>query len=200
MRSTIAVAVLSVAVLVLPREAAAQTTLHVTPMLGGHLMASSVQGFRQVAEDDWETGETALTLGLSAEWAFLRGSLAYVSDARLTRGGVEDQEGLADGSLVMAAADLVIRPLPRLLVQPYLLAGLGLKRTDFSFERDGAGNPFDDPGSDTSTAFHFGLGADVMFGRLGVAVEVSDYLSEGGAGAFSDHDAVATVGLRVRVL
>jgi hypothetical protein len=91
-----------------------------------------------------------------------------------------------------------VRPLPRLLVQPYLLGGVGLKRQDFSFTDDGLGeNPL--PSDRTDLALHVGIGADLMLGGVGIMAEVTDYVTRTEEKTFGQHDAFAFVGLRIRL-
>ena len=97
--------------------------------------------------------------------------------------------------LLVLAADLVFRPLPRLVVaQPYLLAGAGIKR----YSSD---NTFDDT---TDFTGHLGAGADMNLGRVTVLVEVSDYISGFQATQGDDtrlqNDVFVMVGFQLKLL
>src|SRR5690606_12143775 len=114
-------------------------------------------------------------LGLNVELGWLRGSVAYATGASISEEGVDGGD-IGDGSVLAVAADVVVRPLPRLLVQPYLLGGVGLKRQDFSYDDEGLGtNPL--PSDKTDFALHAGIGADVMLGRIGIMAEITDYIT-----------------------
>ncbi|HSJ24253.1 MAG TPA: outer membrane beta-barrel protein [Longimicrobiales bacterium] len=178
--------------------ATAQAQIHVTPALGAWIPASDLQGVRSGAEQLELDRRGTLALGLNVDVGWLRGSIAYASGATISEDGVEGREQIGDGSVLAVAADLVLRPLPRLLVQPYGLAGLGFKRQDYSYSRDGVGsNPL--PADQREVALHIGIGADVMLGGIGVMAEISDYITRHPDGDFGQHDAFALVGLRVRV-
>lgn len=97
--------------------------------------------------------------------------------------------------LLVLAADLVFRPLPRLVVaQPYLLAGAGIKRysTDNTFE------------DSTDFTGHLGAGADMNLGRVSVLVEISDYISGFQATEGDDtrlqNDVFVMVGFQLKLL
>lgn len=177
-----------------PQQAAAQG-IHITPAAGVFFPASDLEGVRSGAEQVRIEREGTLGLGLNVELGWLRGSIAYASGATISERGTEGRTG--DGSVLAVAADLVVRPLPRLLVQPYLLGGLGLKRQDFSFDDDGiSSNPL--PSDRSDVALHAGVGADVMLGGFGIMAEVTDYITHE-SGSFGQHDVFAMVGLRFRL-
>lgn len=176
--------------------AAAQ--VYITPALGVYIPASDLDNLREQAEQTQLDRSGTLGLGLNIELGWLRGSVAYATGASISEEGVEGQDEIGDGSVLSVAADLIVRPLPRLLVQPYLLGGVGLKRQDFSFDDEGATtNPL--PSDKTDFALHAGLGADVMLGRIGVMAEISDYITRNEDSTFGQHDAFAMVGLRFRL-
>ncbi|HSK18766.1 MAG TPA: outer membrane beta-barrel protein [Longimicrobiales bacterium] len=176
--------------------AAAQ--VYITPSIGVFIPASDLEDLEGQAEQTRFDRSGTLGLGLNIELGWLRGSVAYATGATISDDGVSGEDEIGDGSVLAAAADLVIRPLPRLFVQPYLLGGLGLKRQDFSYDDEGVStNPL--PSDKTDLAVHAGVGADLMFGRFGIMAEVTDYITRNDDNSFGQHDAFAMVGLRVRM-
>jgi hypothetical protein len=173
--------------------------ISVTPMAGVYIPASDLYEIRDDAEQIFEVDkEGTFALGLNVELGWLRGSVAYASGATLNEGGVAGQDEIGEGKLLAVAGDLVLRPIPRLLiVQPYLIAGAGLRREDFSFEDDGVGNAL--PSDKSDFALHAGLGVDVMLGRLGIVAEVTDFITQDEEDDWSQHDAFGFVGLKFRV-
>lgn len=170
--------------------------LTITPAIGAYIPASDLKDLREGANERRLEREGTFGLGLNLEAGWLRGSLAYASGATISSDGVEGDIG--DGSVLAVAADLVVRPLPRVLVQPYLLGGLGLKRTDYSYDDEGLGtNPL--PEDKRDVALHVGIGADLMFGGIGIMAEVTDYITKKDDGGFGQHDAFAFVGLKFRL-
>jgi hypothetical protein len=178
--------------------AAASAQIHVTPAMGAFVPAGDLRQLRDEADQRRLQREGTLGLGLNVDAGWLRGSLAYATGATINERGVGGRDAIGDGSVLAVAADVVIRPLPRLIVQPYLLAGAGLKRQDYSFDREGVGaNPL--PRDRSDFALHAGLGADIMFGGIGIMAEITDFISRNEEGAFGQHDAFALVGLRLRL-
>jgi hypothetical protein len=179
-----------------PAHAAAQ--VYITPAAGVFIPASDLEDLEGQAEATQLSRSGTLGLGLNLELGWLRGSVAYATGATISDEGVAGEDEIGDGSVLAVAADLIVRPLPRLLVQPYLLGGVGLKRQDFSYDDDGVGeNPL--PSDKTDFAFHAGLGADVMLGRFGIMAEISDFITRNEDSTFGQHDAFGMVGLRVRM-
>jgi opacity protein-like surface antigen len=175
-------------------ETAAQ--LHITPAVGVFIPASDLEGVRAGAQETNLSRSGTMALGFNLDMGWLRGSLAYASGASISREGTQGDVG--DGSVLAAAADLVLRPLPRLLVQPYVLGGVGIKRLDYSFRDDGlGGNPFAEDRSDL--ALHVGVGADLMLGGFGIMAEITDYIGKNEDDKWGQHDAFLMVGLRVRL-
>lgn len=183
--------------LVLPAAPAA-AQIYITPAAGVFIPASDLEDLEGQAEATRLSRSGTLGLGVNLELGWLRGSVAYATGATISDEGVTGEDEIGDGSVLAVAADLIVRPLPRLLVQPYLLGGVGLKRQDFSYNDDGVGtNPL--PSDKTDFALHAGLGADVMLGRIGIMAEVTDYITRNEDSTFGQHDAFAMVGLRVRL-
>jgi hypothetical protein len=194
-RQHLLMAALAVGIMAGSALGAAAQVIHVTPAAGVFVPASDLQGVRSGAEQVRIEREGTLGLGINVELGWLRGSIAYASGATVSESGAEGRTG--DGSVLAAAADLIVRPLPRLFVQPYVLGGIGLKRQDFSFSDDGlSGNPL--PSDRSDVALHAGIGADLMLGGFGVMAEVSDYITHEN-GSFGQHDVFAMVGLRIRL-
>jgi hypothetical protein len=196
MKRNMFVTVAAVAAFVaMPAEGAAQ--LHVTPAIGAYIPASNLQALREETQQRRLEREGTFGLGLNLDAGWLRGSIAYASGASISESGVQNRDALGDGSVLAVAADLVLRPLPRLLVQPYLLGGLGLKRLDYSYTQEGLSHPL--PADRREVALHAGLGADLMLGRIGIMAEITDYITRHEDGGFGQHDAFAFVGLRYRL-
>ncbi|HUH12804.1 MAG TPA: hypothetical protein VMK65_06820 [Longimicrobiales bacterium] len=192
MRTMLGAATLA-ATLTLVGPAAAYGQVSFTPLAGGYIPASSFADLEGGARTAEVEREAALALGLNVGLGSLRATVRYVTDAKLSERGVDDTSRIESGTLLAAAADLVLRPLPRVLgVQPYLLGGAGLKRMGYSYADDGLDNPF--PDDEREWALHLGLGVDLMAGGLGIVVEVDDFVGLGDAGA---HDAFVMAGLRL---
>ena len=172
-------------------------TLSVTPLAGAYIPTGNFQELLDNAGELWEVERsTELAVGLNVQLGSLRGSLAYITGAEMTREGVTGTENLGDGSLLAGALDLVVRPIPRILgFQAYVLGGIGFKRESYSYDRDGFQDPF--PSDERKGTAHFGVGADFMLGRIGVVAEVTDFLSRSETGNWDQHDAFAMVGLRI---
>ena len=168
----------------------------VTPQVGVYIPASSFYELRDQARTVRVEKDGTLALGLAVEAGWLRGSLAYASGATLTEHGVSNRQDIGKGSVLAAAADLVIRPLPRILIQPYLLGGVGVKNMNYKPD-ESATDVF--PKDLTRVAGHIGLGADLMLGPIGLAAEVSDFISRDPEGSWKVHDAFATLGLKFRL-
>lgn len=179
--------------------AQAQNRLSVTPLIGGYIPGNDIHDLRDGAEEVTVDKEAALGLGLNVEFGWLRGSLAYASGATVNVANVTDPtlEGeIGEGNVLAVAADVVFRPLPRLIVvQPYLLAGAGPKRTDYDWETEGAADVFPEDQSDF--ALHIGVGADISLGSVGLVVEVTDFISNEGNDSFGRHDAFGMLGLKI---
>lgn len=174
--------------------------VHLTVNGGAYRQASDFVTLKSGAEEiDLDAG-TTFSLGANLELGPLRATAAYVSGATLTRHGVSGKDKIGEGTLLAAAADIVLRPIPRLLgLQPYLLGGVGLKRNSYNFEDQGLPVDFKDYKSKSDFSLHWGVGADFMFGRIGVMAEVNDFVTYTDK-KFGTHDAFGVIGLRLRLL
>jgi hypothetical protein len=114
-----------------------------------------------------------------------------------TTEGVESAEGAAPNKLLFLTGDLVLRPIPRFLVQPYALGGVGARRLSVEAFGGTAGEVNVDPSWDPSV--QVGIGADLRVGNVTLGMEVVDYLSGFGSDGGLRHDAFvfAAVGIPV---
>ena len=177
---------------VIPAVAQAQT---ITPQIGFYIPGNSVDSIRSAAKEVRVNREGTLALGLNIDLGVLRGSIAYASAAKLNE-KTSTNTDVGEGKLIAAAADLVLRPIPRLIViQPYVLAGAGVRRANYSYDTNG----FDAfPKNDTDFALHAGVGADIMLGPIGVSAEITDFISKDASDKWKQHDAFGFAGLRLK--
>ncbi len=185
-------AVLSATALLAVALPAAHAQIVIEPMIGGYVPASNVNQVQSSATDIAKTRDGTLSLGLNVGLGMFRGSLAYASGTTIKNASKQD---IGKGNVFAAAADLVIRPLPRILVQPYILAGAGEK----FYKYDNATTSLASGGDDRDFAFHGGVGADLMLGQLGVVAELTDFLNKGADSKWNVHDAFLMVGLRLPI-
>jgi hypothetical protein len=119
-------------------------------------------------------------------------------DAALNRSLEIDGQKLVGSEIDVIAltGDLVFRPLPRILVvQPYLLAGAGIKKYSANDANDAIDGESDFTG-------HVGIGADLRAGPVSLLAEISDYISsfELGGNSKLQNDVFVMVGLRIGLL
>ena len=197
MRTAPFVVMASAAMLAAIPEAGAAQGITVTPALGAFVPASDLRELGEAAEQRSLDRSGTLGLGVNVDAGWLRGSIAYATGATLTDRGITGRGDIGDGSVLALAADFVWRPLPRILVQPYLLGGGGLKRQEYSYDDAGFADVF--PADRTDFTLHFGVGADIWLGGIGVMAEITDFLSRRSDDSFGQHDAFIMAGLRFRV-
>lgn len=173
--------------------------IHLTVNGGAYRQASDFVTLKHEAKEvDLDAG-TTFSLGANLELGPLRATAAYVSGATLSRKGVTGKEKVGEGTLLAASADLMMRPIPRILgLQPYLLGGVGLKHNSYSFEDDGLLVDFKDYKAQSDLALHWGVGADFMLGGIGVMAEINDFVTFADR-KFGTHDAFGVIGLRLRL-
>ena len=185
------------AVAAVPQASHAQG-ITITPQIGVYVPGDDFESLRAGADSVRVNSEGSLALGLNVELGFLRGTVAYASAATLSRSGVSGETEVGEGKLLAAALDFVWRPLPRLIVvQPYLIAGGGLRRADYSYDTDGLSDAFPENASDF--AVHAGIGADVVLGPLGVSAEITDFISKNDEDKWKRHDGFGFVGVKLRL-
>src|SRR5919109_1153908 len=82
-------------------------------------------------------------------------------------------------------------------VETRWVRGSGIKRQDYSYDDEQFENVF--PAEKTDFTVHFGLGADLWLGGIGIMAEVTDFLSRNADDSLGQHDAFVLVGLRYRL-
>lgn len=181
--------VLSAMLIGLAAASAASAQISVTPMIGGYVPATDVNQIGGSAENLATNREGTLSLGLNVDLGPLRGTLAYASGSTIKNASSQD---IGKGNVLAAAADFVIRPLPRILVQPYVLVGAG--RKFYKYDASAAlGSGVDKE----AFALHGGIGADLSLGKMGVVAELTDFLSKGAEDKWNAHDAFLMFGVKV---
>jgi opacity protein-like surface antigen len=179
-------------------SAASAQRVYLTVNGGAYRQASDFMTLKDGAQEiDLDAGST-FALGANLELGRLRATAAYVTGASLSHKGVEGTDQIGEGTLFAAAADFVVRPLPRILVQPYFLGGAGIKRKSYSFKDDELVDQFEEIKATTDFALHWGVGADLMLGGFGVMAEVHDFVTFADR-KFGAHDAFGVVGIRLRL-
>lgn len=156
---------------------------------GGYVPGSSVHQITTGAQTIAEQRQGTLSLGANLELGMFRVSSAYATGTTIQDANRQD---IGKGNVLGLAGDLVIRPLPRILVQPYLLAGVG--KTFYKYDQSAT---FTDNSTQSRFALHGGLGADVKLGGLGVMAELTDFVSRDAADKWNVHDAFFMVGLKL---
>ena len=163
----------------------ASAQVSVLPRVGFYSPASDLAAAQDALGEVVDDRGGSLALGLALEMGVPLSSLGvrvgfdYVTGSEFTYEDEAAVEATAEQTMLVVTGDVVLRPIPRLLVvQPYLLAGAGLKRYDFSFDED-AGTDIDAafPESETDFTVHAGLGFDLGLGPIAVIAELSDYIS-----------------------
>jgi hypothetical protein len=178
-----------VALVALAPVARAQITI--TPMVGGYVPADDWSQLKTNAETYAQTRQGRRSLGLNLEVGSFRGSIAYASNTAIKDPMRND---IGRGNVYGVAGDVVMRPLMRMVLQPYLVLGAGAKFYSV-----------DEQYSQTTEiesrrfAAHFGAGVDLMVGPVGVAAEITNFLNKGKGLNWNGHDAFAMAGVRVRL-
>lgn len=179
-----------VAIIALAAAAPLARAQSITGLIGGYVPGSSVNEVTSGAQTVAESRQGTLSLGANIDFGLLRLSGAYASGTTIQNANRQD---IGKGNLFAGAADLVVRPLPRILVQPYLLAGAGEKFIKY----DQNASLINGANTARQFALHGGVGADVMLGPIGVAAELTDFLSKDAANKWNQHDAFLMVGLKL---
>lgn len=190
LRHTATIASIAAALVALAAAAPVAGAQSITAMIGGYVPGNSVNQVTTGAQSVAESRQGTLSLGANIDLGLLRGSFAYASGTTIQNANRQD---IGKGNLFGAAADLVVRPLPRILVQPYLLAGAGEKFIKY----DQNASLINGANTTRQFALHGGLGADVNLGPIGLAAELTDFVSKDAANKWNQHDAFLMVGLKL---
>jgi hypothetical protein len=169
----------------------ARAQVAITPLLGGYVPASDVNQVTGTASNIAKTRDGTLSLGADVDFGMFRLSGAYATGTTIKNASRED---IGKGSVLATTADVVIRPLPRILVQPYLVAGAGEK-----FYKYDESPTLLSGGNRNTFAVHGGLGADLTLGSVGVVTELTDFVSKGADNKWNVHDAFLMAGLKFHV-
>jgi len=182
LRTTLRAAACAVlACALLPRSSAAQIRL--IPQVGLYNQFSDLPsvgtGFQDVKKKASLAYGGALELGKPDKVSF-RVNVLHASDSEVPVGSVGcSGTDCARSTLTSATATLALRPIPNLIiVQPYALAGGGVKRYDYTkqdFQQEGLRSLFNDQNQLTG---HLGVGAEVNLGLVRVVGEVADLVSK----------------------
>lgn len=165
---------------------------------GAYRQAGDFMTLKDNAKQVDLTAKTTFALGANLELGAIRLTAAYVTGSSIGLHGIEGTDKIGEGTLLAGAADVVVRPLPRILVQPYILGGVGFKRNGYSFTGDDMASEFPELKPTTDLALHWGVGADLMLGGVGVMAEVNDFVTFTDK-KFGRHDAFGVIGLRLRL-
>ena len=194
------VGVLGIAAIVAQPRATQAQGITITPQIGVYVPANSLDSLKSAGQTVRVNREGNLALGLNIDLGFLRGSVAYASAAKLNQQTSPSSAAteVGEGKLLAVAGDIVLRPIPRLVVvQPYLLLGAGLRRANYSYSSSGISDAF--PKDDSDFALHAGVGADIMLGPVGVSAEITDFISKDSADKWKQNDGFGFVGLRLKL-
>jgi len=185
--------------------------VELVPKVGFYAPAADLQAARDAAGEIVDERGGSLAVGLALDIGVplapvsFRVGADYVTSSEFTyaeEGG--DLEATGEQTMLALAGDIVLRPLPRLIVvQPYLLAGAGVKRYDFSFSEPDGETTIEEafPESQTDFTIHAGVGLDLGIGPIALVAEVSDYLSwyeaEGAEESEMQNDLFLMAGVRL---
>jgi hypothetical protein len=189
MRTWLHAAVLAGATLI---PAAARAQLTIEPLVGAYIPASDLKEVRTGASSAASTKDGTLALGANIGMGNLRLSLAYASGATIKD---TDNADIGKGTTLAGALDLKIPIFPRIIVQPYILAGGGFVNTSFDPDA-GAAGAF--PEDSRKGAIHGGLGANLELGPIGVLAELTDFVRKDPDGKWNTHEAFLMTGLRIK--
>lgn len=186
--------------------------LELVPKIGFYTPAADLEAAATAAGAIIDDRGGSLALGLALDFGValapvsFRVGFDYVTGSEFSYADTTGAgfEASGEQAMLALAGDVVLKPLPRLIiVQPYLLAGAGVKRYDFSFSDVDPGSDVEEvfPDSQTDFTLHAGLGLDLGLGPIALVAEASDYVSwfepEGADGSEMQHDIFIMAGVRV---
>jgi opacity protein-like surface antigen len=182
--------------------------VRVAPQVGLYVPVSD---FGRVTEDgiegtvDLGKKEATLAYGLGLDWwsrssLGLRGSIAYATDSDVPISGFGCATCSTRSTMLAVSGSLVLRPVRLLLIDPYVMGGVGVARYDVSSVGldDGLDAVFDDR---NELAWHLGLGGELTLRFADLLLEVSDYITTyqppGGTDSHRRHDVLIMIGVGI---
>ena len=146
--------------------------------------------------------ESSRAYGLGLEWGGtspigLRGNVAYATPSQVPLDGITCGTCSSRSSMLALTGGVVLRPFRLFFIEPYFVAGMGLKRYDFNtsdFE-DGFDLVVEDR---TERTYQFAVGGQLGLGVLSGLVEISDYVSRASPVGFDGprhHDFIVSIGI-----
>ncbi len=185
------------------QPAAAQ--LRLIPQIGIYMpfadLPSPREGAQELKKETTLAYGGALELGTPDAVSF-RVNVLHATDSEVPVEDVGCQVDCARSTVIAASATLALRPIPTLiLVQPYLLLGVGVKRYDFTrpdLEDEGLAAVLNDQ---NQLMGHLGIGAELNLGLVRLVGEISDMVSQFdteddvGESDQLQHDVFFTIGL-----
>jgi len=204
LRSLVLAAAIAAALPAAARAQAPGIDLQLVPKVGFYTPVSDLYDAADAGAEivDDRGGSLAIGLGVDLALPFLpldlRVGFDYVTNSEFT---IDDgtTQSTIEQQMIAITGDVILRPLPRVIVlQPYLLAGAGVKQYDFEPQDASSGlEAFDE----SDFTLHGGLGVDLGVGPLALVAEVSDYISwfepEGADESEMQHDLFFMAGIRV---
>ena len=193
-------ALAALALLAIPGGGSAQ---RVIPQIGVYVPVSDlgqIDGFDGAV--DLGKKESSRAYGLGIEWGGggsigLRGNIAYATPSEVPLAGMGCASCSSRSSMFALTGGVVLRPFRLFFIEPYFVAGTGVKRYDFSSTDFEAGFDFvvDDR---TERTYQFAVGGELGLGFLSGQVEISDYVSRYRPVGFEEqrrHDFIVSIGL-----
>lgn len=183
-------------------QTSSPVTLALLPRAGAFLSGvSSLEGVSGAVGSTLGGKTSVLTWGGSLAFGSRNGTTNFRLTGMRTTGslfstteGVESAEGEVPEKLLLLTGDFVLRPIPRLLVQPYAIGGAGGRR----LSTRGTGGA--EGGSSWEAAAQVGIGLDLRLGNFTLGVEIVDYLSGfSGSTEGLQHDAFGFLTLGVPI-
>jgi len=189
MHLTLAVTALA---LLLPAAAQAQSSVRFLPQVGAYAPLFEVEQIRGEGETLIQAGRrsSSLSWGLGLEFGparegtSVRAGVGYGSNAQVPIWTVDCAGCSARSTLMTASLAAVFRPVPRLvLVQPYLIAGAGVKRNDVEFRDVRDDGAFVTLRDQARISGQLGVGLEASLLGLRTQWEVNGFMSRFGSGS-----------------
>lgn len=172
----------------------AHAQLSIIPLVGGYIPGGSIKEVETGASNLAVKRDGKLALGVNLEAGMLRASLAYASGTTIKDANRAD---IGKGTVLAGAVDLVLRPLPRIIAQPYALGGVGYKNLTYDKDNGIITSAF--PKNSRQVSIHAGLGADAMLGPIGIVAELTDFISRDANSKWGVHDAFLMAGIKLKL-